>query len=99
MISGLDVQYPGVGPRMLDLDLTTRDGPTRVSRLMQSGRGLLLCLDGKPRSLGRWADRVDHVTARADEDLDAVLIRPDGYIAWSGADERPFETALTQWFG
>jgi 2-polyprenyl-6-methoxyphenol hydroxylase-like FAD-dependent oxidoreductase len=99
MISGLDVQYPGVGPRMLDLDLTTRDGPTRVSRLMQSGRGLLLCLDGKPRSLGRWADRVDHVTARADEDLDAVLVRPDGYIAWSAADAHRLETALAQWFG
>ena len=99
MMSGLDVQYPGLGPRMIDLDLTTPDGPTRVSRLMQSGRGLLLSLDDTPRSIDRWADRVDHVTAKADEDIDAVLIRPDGYIAWSGTDRQPLETVLAQWFG
>jgi 2-polyprenyl-6-methoxyphenol hydroxylase-like FAD-dependent oxidoreductase len=67
MVSGLDIQYPGLGPRMLDLDLTTKDGPTRVSRLMHSGRGLLLSLDDTPRSVGRWADRVDHVTAGSGE--------------------------------
>jgi 2-polyprenyl-6-methoxyphenol hydroxylase-like FAD-dependent oxidoreductase len=99
MVSGLDVQYPGLGPRMIDLDLTTQDGPTRVSRLMHSGRGLLLSLDGTPRSTGRWADRVDHVTAKTAEDIDAVLIRPDGYIAWSATDEQPLETALARWFG
>jgi 2-polyprenyl-6-methoxyphenol hydroxylase-like FAD-dependent oxidoreductase len=99
MMSGLDLKYPGLGPRMIDLDLTTRDGPTRVSRLMHSGRGLLLSLDDTPRSIDRWADRVDHVTAKADEDIDAVLIRPDGYIAWSGTDRQPLETVLAQWFG
>ena len=48
---------------------------------------------------GRWADRVDYVTARTAEDIDAVLIRPDGYIAWSGADGQNLETALARWFG
>jgi 2-polyprenyl-6-methoxyphenol hydroxylase-like FAD-dependent oxidoreductase len=99
MMSGLDVQYPGLGPRMIDLDLTTQDGPTRVSRLMHSGRGLLLSLDDTPRSIDGWADRVDHVRAKADEDIDAVLIRPDGYLAWSGSDGQPLETALARWFG
>jgi 2-polyprenyl-6-methoxyphenol hydroxylase-like FAD-dependent oxidoreductase len=99
MVSGLDVQYPGLGARMIDLDLTTSDGPTRVSRLMRAGRGLLLSLDGKPRSTGGWADRVDHVTAESEEDLGAVLIRPDGYIAWSAADEPSPENALARWFG
>jgi 2-polyprenyl-6-methoxyphenol hydroxylase-like FAD-dependent oxidoreductase len=99
MMSGLDVQYPGLGPRMIDLDLTTKDGPTRVSRLMHSGRGLLLSFDGTPRSIGGRADRVDHVTARTDEALGAVLIRPDGYIAWSDADRTPLETTLARWFG
>lgn len=99
MVSGLDVQYPGLGPRMIDLDLTTQDGPTRVSRLMHSGRGLLLSLDDTPRSIDRWADRVDYVTAKTAEDIDAVLIRPDGCIAWSGTDEQPLETALARWFG
>jgi 2-polyprenyl-6-methoxyphenol hydroxylase-like FAD-dependent oxidoreductase len=99
MMSGLDVQYPGLGPRMIDLDLTAQDSPTRVSRLMHSGRGLLLSLDDTPRSIDGWADRVDHVRAKTDEDIDAVLIRPDGYIAWSSSDGRPLETALARWFG
>jgi len=99
MVSGLDVQYPGVGPRMIDLDLTTQDGPTRVSRLMHAGRGLLLSFDDNPRSIGGWADRVDHVTAKTDEDIGAVLIRPDGYIAWSVTDGQPLDTALARWFG
>jgi 2-polyprenyl-6-methoxyphenol hydroxylase-like FAD-dependent oxidoreductase len=98
MMSGLDVQYPDVGPRIIDLDLTTQDGPTRVSRLMHSGRGLLLSFDDKPRPIGGWADRVDHITAKTAEDIDAVLIRPDGYIAWSSTDVQSLETALTRWF-
>ncbi|MEU7141920.1 FAD-dependent monooxygenase [Nocardia sp. NPDC046473] len=99
LMSGLDTQYAGLGPRMIDLDLTTPDGPTRMSQLMHSGRGLLLSLDDTPRSIERWSDRVDHVTAKADGDSTSVLIRPDGYIAWSATDEQPLETALTRWFG
>ncbi|MFD6156171.1 FAD-dependent monooxygenase [Nocardia sp. NPDC060256] len=99
MMSGLDTQYAGLGPRMIDIDLTTPDGPTRMSQLMHSGRGLLLSLDDTPRSIERWSDRVDHVTAKADGDTTSVLIRPDGYIAWSATDEQPLETALTRWFG
>ncbi|MFJ5927645.1 FAD-dependent oxidoreductase [Kitasatospora sp. NPDC092948] len=102
LMSGLDIQYPGLGTRMIDLDLTTKDGPTRVSRLMHPGRGLLLSLDGKHRSLDGWNNRLDHVTAKATEgidNLDAVLIRPDGYIAWPHADGTPLEAALTRWFG
>jgi hypothetical protein len=91
MMSGLDVQYPGVGPRMIDLDLTTRNGPTRLSRLMHSGRGLLLSLDGITRSLGGRDDRIDHVAAKSDEPIEAVLIRPDGYIGWSATDRQPLE--------
>lgn len=99
LMSGLDTQYAGLGPRMIDLDLTTVDGPTRVSRLLHSGRGLLLSLDDTPRSIDRWSDRVDHVTAKADDDTTTVLVRPDGYIAWSATDDEPLEAALTRWFG
>ncbi|NUP29569.1 MAG: monooxygenase [Nocardia sp.] len=99
MMSGLDIQYTGLGPRMIDLDLSTPDGPTRVGRLLRSGRGLLLCLDGIPRSIDRWSDRVDQIVAEADEGAATVLIRPDGYIAWSATDTEPLETALTRWFG
>ncbi|WP_260610253.1 FAD-dependent monooxygenase [Streptomyces sp. WAC06614] len=99
MMSGLDIHYPGAGPRMTDLDLTTEDGPTRVSKLMHSGRGLLLSFDGRPRTIEGRADRVDHVMAKTCEDTGAVLIRPDGYTAWTSTDETPLETALTRWFG
>ncbi|OIJ95485.1 monooxygenase [Streptomyces sp. MUSC 14] len=102
MMSGLDIQYPGLGPRMIDLELTTEAGPTRVSRLMHSGRGLLLSFDGRHRAVGDRSDRVGHVRAKTDEDVDgveALLIRPDGYIAWSTADRTPLEAALTRWFG
>ncbi|NKY51804.1 FAD-dependent monooxygenase [Nocardia vermiculata] len=102
MMAGLDIRYRGLGPRMIDLDVNTAHGPTRVSRLMHCGRGLLLCFDDTPRSIDRWADRVDQVVADpADRDGDAatVLIRPDGYIAWSALDAEPLETALTRWFG
>ncbi|MBO0856222.1 MAG: FAD-dependent monooxygenase [Nocardia sp.] len=99
MMSGLDIHYPGVGPRVIDLDLITADGPTRVSRLLHSGRPVLLELDGTRRSIDRWAGRVDQVTAKSDADSPTILIRPDGYIAWSATDDEPLETALTRWFG
>ncbi|MEV5842534.1 FAD-dependent monooxygenase [Streptomyces sp. NPDC051985] len=102
VMSGLDTRYPGVGPRMIDLELTTESGPTRVSRLMHSGRGLLLSLDARQRSVGHRSDRVEHVAAKTDEDVagaEALLIRPDGYVAWSTTDGGPLETALTRWFG
>ncbi|MFJ8493867.1 FAD-dependent monooxygenase [Streptomyces sp. NPDC094038] len=102
VMSGLDTEYPGVGPRMIDLELVTGSGPARVSDLMHSGRGLLLSLDGGQRSVGGREDRVEHVTAKTDEDVSgagAFLVRPDGYVAWSTADGSPLETALARWFG
>ncbi|GAA2622266.1 FAD-dependent monooxygenase [Streptomyces axinellae] len=105
MMSGLDLQYPGVGPRLIDVDLTTEDGPTRASRLPHSGHGLLLSLDGRPRQVGDRSDRVEHVMAEPVEDAAAVegagalLIRPDRYLAWTGTDDTPLDTALTRWFG
>lgn len=99
MMSGLDIEYPGLGPRMIDLDLTTVHGLTRVSQLLHFGRGLLLCFDDTPRSIDRWADRVDQVIAEPGDYATTALIRPDGYIAWSATDAEPLETALTRWFG
>ncbi|MFJ8754036.1 FAD-dependent monooxygenase [Streptomyces sp. NPDC102441] len=102
MMSGLDLQYPRAGTRLIDMDLTTQDGPTRASRLMHSGRGLLLSLDDGQRAVGDRSDRVEHVTAKTDEDVEgagAVLIRPDGYLAWTDTDGTPLDTALARWFG
>ena len=102
VMSGLDLQYPGVGPRLIDVDLTTDDGPTRASLLMRSGRGLLLSLDGRQRQVGDRSDRVEHVMAKTDEDIEgagAVLVRPDGYLAWTDTDGTPLDAALARWFG
>lgn len=102
MMSGLDLRYPGLGPRLTDYDLTVDDRPTRASDLLHTGQGLLLCLDGRTRQLGRHSDRVRQVLASTTEDTadtTALLVRPDGYIAWTDTDEQPLDEALGRWFG
>jgi bifunctional hydroxylase/dehydrase len=111
MVSGLDIRYP-VGPgghpllgkRMPNRELT---GGPRTYQLLHTGRGLLLDLtdDAALRQCAApWADRVDVVTARlstiADDDPHAVLVRPDGHVAWAnpGAGEL-VDSALARWFG
>ncbi|WP_327436818.1 aromatic-ring hydroxylase C-terminal domain-containing protein [Amycolatopsis alkalitolerans] len=91
MMSGLDA--PG---RVPDFDLVTDEGPVRLAELLRSGRGLLLDL-GEHEWPSGWADRVDVVRAKADEDYEALLLRPDGVVCWSG--EGPVTRALTTWFG
>ena len=101
-----------LGRRMPDLDLVTPDGPLRVFALLHDARPVLLNL-GEPGSLEitPWADRVRVVDAKyvgqwelpalgAVAAPDAVLIRPDGYVAWAG-DQAPsgLADALTIWFG
>jgi hypothetical protein len=47
-----------------------------------------------------WADRVDHVADISEElDVPAVLLRPDGHVAWVGEDRQTLEVALAKWFG
>jgi bifunctional hydroxylase/dehydrase len=111
MVSGLDIRYP-VGPgshpllgrRMPNRELT---GGWRTYQLLHTARGLLLDLtdDAALRQCAApWADRVDVVTARlstvADDDSRAVLVRPDGHVAWAdpGAGEL-VGSALARWFG
>jgi hypothetical protein len=91
MMSGLDVEG-----RVLDHDLVTDSGPTRVAELMRTGRGLLLDPGDQEWPTG-WADRVDVVHAKVAEDVPAMLIRPDGVLAWSG--DGPVTDALRTWFG
>lgn len=95
---------PLVGRYSPDLRLRCADGTVRVAELQRSGRPLLLDLAADPelRALAEpWADRVDVVTAEcAEAPADALLIRPDGFVAWSTpADQASLLAALTRWFG
>ncbi|MCM2577554.1 rifampin monooxygenase [Streptomyces meridianus] len=84
-----------LGRRMRDIGL--KQG--RLYALMHSGRGLLL--DGTGRlSVEGWADRVDHVVDMSEElDVPAVLLRPDGHVAWVGDDQEDLLDRLPVWFG
>ena len=103
---------PLIGRRMPDLDLHTADGPTRVFTLLHDARPVLLNL-GDPGGfdIRPWPDRVRLVDAKHNGGWElpvlgevaappAVLIRPDGHVAWAGdltAPELP--RALATWFG
>jgi hypothetical protein len=97
---------------MPDLDLVTADGPRRVFTLLHGARPVLLNL-GEPGGLDitPWAERVQLIDATyagtwelpaigAVAAPTAVLIRPDGYVAWVGERTHLGLTdALTTWFG
>ncbi|MET9901028.1 SDR family oxidoreductase [Streptomyces sp. NPDC006446] len=104
-----------LGRRFPPLALTTPDGPRTVAELLRDGRGVLLDLSGDAglraewsAELRPWAERVSLVTARlrnGDDGVDltgtdAVLLRPDGYVAWAAAPGTTgLPTALRRWFG
>ena len=104
--------HPLLGRRMPDLDLATVNGPLRVYGLLHSGRPALLNLV-EPRGfdLTPWADRVQLIDAEYAGTWDlpaigavtapaAVLVRPDGYVAWVGDRSQPdLADALSTWFG
>jgi hypothetical protein len=71
----------------------------RLYELMHSGRGLLLDQTGR-LSVAGWADRVDHVVDGSEElDVPAVLLRPDGHVAWAGEDQAELLSQMPKWFG
>ena len=104
--------HPLLGRRMPDLDLHTADGPTRVFTLLHDARPVLLNL-GAPGGfdISPWANRVRSVDATHAGGWElpvlgevaappAVLIRPDGHVAWAGEPTDPeLPRALTTWFG
>jgi len=108
----LGVGHPLLGRRMPDLDLVTPDGPRRVFTLLHEARPVLLNLS-EPGDLAitPWADRVRRCDASYDGPWElpvlgavaaptAVLIRPDGYVAWVGdGTDAGLADALAKWFG
>jgi 2-polyprenyl-6-methoxyphenol hydroxylase-like FAD-dependent oxidoreductase len=87
--------HPLLGRRMRDVGLKRG----RLYEHMHDGRGLLLDQTGR-LSVPGWADRVDHVVDVSPElDLPAVLLRPDGHVAWVGEDQQDLEGRLPRWFG
>lgn len=84
-----------LGRRMRDVGLKGR----RLYGLMHEGRGLLLDRTGR-LSVDGWADRVGHVVDGSEElDVPAVLLRPDGHVAWAGEDQQDLLGHLPRWFG
>ncbi|MEI5009331.1 rifampin monooxygenase [Streptomyces sp. PmtA] len=101
MITAVGVRYDLgdghdlLGRRMRDVEL--KQG--RLYDLMHGGRGLLLDRTGRLSAAG-WADRVDHVVdAGGEPDVPAVLLRPDGHVAWVGEDQQELLVRLGRWFG
>jgi 2-polyprenyl-6-methoxyphenol hydroxylase-like FAD-dependent oxidoreductase len=112
MMSGLDIHYdlgeghPLVGRRMPDLDIVTESGPTRVFTLLHAARPLLLSFGAKLDDVS-----IPRIDARAITDAwelpvigavappGAVLVRPDGHVAWAGDTNAGLREAITKWFG
>ncbi|MFJ8888261.1 FAD-dependent monooxygenase [Streptomyces sp. NPDC102402] len=125
MLNALDVRYPAgcghplAGRRVPDADIKAADGVSRVYELLHAGRPVLLDLGAGAAVAAAaegWADRVDLVQARSEDDAwpvpvidevpapDAVLIRPDGHVAWASGpgetvDAAALRSALAAWFG
>jgi 2-polyprenyl-6-methoxyphenol hydroxylase-like FAD-dependent oxidoreductase len=108
----LGAGHPLLGRRMPDLDLSTAGGTVRVFTLLHEARPVLLNL-AEPGAfdITPWADRVQLIEAKYPGDWElpalgrvaapaALLIRPDGYVAWVGdGTERGLREALATWFG
>ncbi len=108
----LGAGHPLLGRRMPDLDLVTASGPLRVFTLLHDARPVLINLAEPGRfDITPWADRVQLINAEyaglwelpvlgAVSAPTAVLIRPDGHVAWVGdGTDTGLRDAMTTWFG
>lgn len=100
-VTAIGIRYDfGAGPELLGRRL--RDLPVaggRLYELTRAGRGLLLDQTGA-LSVAGWTDRIDHITDVGPTlPAPAVLLRPDGHVAWIGADQTDLINHLPTWFG
>jgi 2-polyprenyl-6-methoxyphenol hydroxylase-like FAD-dependent oxidoreductase len=104
--------HPMLGWRMPDLDLSTANGPVRVFEFLHNAKPMLLNLgDAGALDITAWAERVPLVDASYAGPWElpvvgevsapsAVLVRPDGHVAWVGEGrDAGLRNALTTWFG
>ena len=113
-VSGLGIRYdvgggrnPLLGARMPSLSLSRDGRRTTSAELLRTGRGVLLDLADNAtlrRRAAAWTDRVDVITAtpvdEPPEGTSAVLVRPDGYVAWAApGSDLDLPSALGRWFG
>jgi 2-polyprenyl-6-methoxyphenol hydroxylase-like FAD-dependent oxidoreductase len=100
-ITAIGVRYDfGEGPELLGRrlrDILLSRG--RLYELTRAGRGVLLDQTGE-LSLAGWADRIDSVVDVSGElDAPALLLRPDGHVAWLGNDQDDLLRHVSTWFG
>lgn len=109
---GVGEGHPLIGRRMPDLDLVTASGTRSVFALLHRARPVFVNL-GRPGAVdvSPWSDRVEAIDATYDGAWElpvigavpapgAVLIRPDGHVAWVGDSDQPeLADALATWFG
>ncbi|MEC3952470.1 FAD-dependent monooxygenase [Nocardia sp. CDC153] len=114
LLAGSDVRYdvgdshPLSGYFVPDVEIETDTGSTRITELLRPARPILLSFNGltaASAAAAGWSDRVTLVPATSPEPpAAALLIRPDGYVAWATDDftaisEHTLHTALERWFG
>ncbi len=118
LLSGAENRYPTgpdahplVGHWVPDFGVLTADGSRRIAELARDGRPLLVDLTESGAVAGAFAEIADEITVAAGQPVGeiaatAVLVRPDGYVAWASsagtpdADEvRELRGVLAQWFG
>jgi bifunctional hydroxylase/dehydrase len=113
-VSHVDIRYdlgqdvhPLVGRRLPPRTLRTEDGTVRTPDLLRPALGVLITLSDTPdlqTISAAWKDRVTTVVGTLPspgpfDGLTALLVRPDGYVAWAGDDPAGLTEALGRWFG